>query len=73
MRAMTMGRWAAGAAVAAALAFGAAQAAAAPATTVRAGAKACSQGQCSRQCKAAGYDGGNCAGGMCSCFIGPIG
>ncbi|HEX6748966.1 MAG TPA: hypothetical protein VF092_16835 [Longimicrobium sp.] len=59
-------------AIAAALGFGGAQALAAPGAAVVAGERQCNQGQCSRQCKAAGYDGGNCAGGMCSCFIGPI-
>ena len=62
----------AGMSLAAALGFGAAQALAAPRGMVVAGERACSQGQCSRQCKAAGYDGGNCAGGLCSCFIGPV-
>lgn len=61
-----------GGCVAAALAFGAGQALAVPRATVAAGARQCTQGQCSRQCKAAGYDGGNCAGGLCSCFIGPV-
>ena len=69
---MRRGKTAMAAAVALALGFGAVQAAAGPSTTVTAGGRECNQGQCSRQCKAAGYDGGNCAGGLCSCFIGPV-
>jgi hypothetical protein len=56
-------------AVAASLGFGAAQALAAPSARVVAGERQCNQGQCSRMCKAAGYDGGACAGGECACFI----
>jgi len=58
--------------VAAALGFGTAQAVAATAPPDGA-ARACKPGECSRQCRAAGYDGGSCAGGLCECFIGPVG
>ena len=66
-------RMAMGATLAAALGFGAAQALAAPRASVGDAARACKPGDCSRQCKAAGYDGGSCAGGLCECFIGPVG
>jgi hypothetical protein len=62
-----------GATLAASLAFGAAQALAAPRAWADDAARACRPGDCSRQCRAAGYDGGSCAGGLCECFIGPIG
>ncbi len=55
-----------GLAMAAALAFGGAQAFASPGETA---ARACSGGQCNRDCKARGADGGFCDQGGCICYI----
>ena len=54
--------------MAAALGFGGAQAFAAPAAPVD-GERACSGGQCSRDCRRAGYDGGFCDQGGCICIL----
>lgn len=50
----------------AALGFGAAQAFASPGETA---ARACNGGQCNRDCKARGADGGFCDQGGCICYI----
>jgi hypothetical protein len=52
----------------AALGFGATQALASPGAPAD-DARACNPGQCSRDCKARGADGGRCVGGSCVCFI----
>ena len=52
--------------IAAALAFGAAQAVAAPAGG--SSARACNQARCSEGCIARGFDGGACVNGQCLCF-----
>lgn len=58
------------AAMAAALGFGGAQAFASPGAAARADEmRACSSGQCSRDCRRAGYDGGFCDQGGCICII----
>jgi hypothetical protein len=57
------------AAMAAALGFGGAQAFATPASAPADGMRACSSGQCSRDCRRAGYDGGFCDQGGCICII----
>jgi hypothetical protein len=64
----TMQRGMFAAMTAAALGFGAAQAFAAPAAGAAA-ERACSSGQCSRDCRRAGYDGGFCDQGGCICII----
>ncbi len=56
------------AAMAGALGFGAAQAFASPGTSADA-ERACSSGQCNRDCKARGADGGFCDQGGCICYI----
>jgi hypothetical protein len=56
------------AAMAAALGFGAAQAFASPGAAADV-ERACSGGQCNRDCKARGADGGFCDQGGCICFI----
>jgi len=53
-------------AVAAALGFGGAQAFASPGAVAE---RACSGGQCNRDCKARGYGGGFCDQGGCICII----
>lgn len=58
-------------ATAAALAFGGAQAFASPGAAAEA-ERACSGGQCNRDCRARGYDGGFCDQGACICLI-PVG
>jgi hypothetical protein len=60
-------RWMMGAAVAAALGFGATQALATPAA--KTDAAACSTGQCRKDCIALGNSGGVCIDGQCICFI----
>lgn len=55
------------AALVGALGFGAAQALALP-PDARQGPPACNPGQCQSSCIAMGYDGGTCAGGMCTCY-----
>ena len=55
-------------AIAAALGFGGAQAFAQPGAAAEA-ERACSGGQCNRDCKARGADGGFCDQGGCICFI----
>lgn len=57
-----------GAAMAAALAFGGAQAFASPGAPTEA-ERACSGGQCNRDCRARGADGGFCDQGGCICII----
>jgi hypothetical protein len=54
-------------ATAAALAFGGAQAFASPGPA--AAERACSGGQCNRDCRARGADGGFCDQGGCICYI----
>ena len=56
------------AAMAAALGFGGAQAFASPGAA-EAAERACSGGQCNRDCRARGYDGGFCDQGGCICII----
>ena len=53
-------------AMVAALAFGAAQAFAAPGAEEE---RACNGGQCKRDCIRAGFDGGFCDQGGCICII----
>lgn len=55
-------------ATAAALGFGAAQAFASPGAAAEA-ERACSGGQCNRDCRARGADGGFCDQGGCICYI----
>jgi hypothetical protein len=57
-----------GLATAAALGFGGAQAFAQPGAAADA-ERACSSGQCNRDCKAGGADGGFCEQGGCICYI----
>jgi hypothetical protein len=57
------------AATAAALGFGGAQAFASPAAASADAMRACSSGQCGRDCRRAGYDGGFCDQGGCICII----
>lgn len=59
-------RWMVAAGLVAALGFGAAQALASPA---QAEARACSAGQCRKDCIALGNSGGICIDGQCICFI----
>jgi hypothetical protein len=68
MKAIT--RWAASAAVAAALGFGASQAVASPPAT-ESRAQVCDPEICSRLCRAAGGIGGFCDRGGCFCRIVP--
>jgi hypothetical protein len=56
------------AAMAAALGFGGTQAFASPGTAADA-ERACSGGQCNRDCRARGADGGFCDQGGCICII----
>lgn len=56
------------AAMTAVLGFGGAQAFASPAQAAEA-ERACSSGQCGRDCRRAGYDGGFCDQGGCICII----
>lgn len=56
------------AAMAAALGFGGAQAFASPGAGAEA-ERACSGGQCNRDCRQRGYDGGFCDQGGCICYI----
>jgi hypothetical protein len=56
------------AAVVAALGFGGAQAFASPGAAADA-ERACSGGQCNRDCRARGADGGFCDQGGCICYI----
>ena len=56
-------------AVTAALGFGGAQVFASPAEATGDGMRACSNGQCSRDCRRAGADGGFCDQGGCICII----
>lgn len=65
--ARTAPRWTLAALVAAALAFGAAQAPAAP--SADAANPFCNSGECKRRCQAAGADGGSCVQADCVCFI----
>lgn len=57
-----------GLAMAAALGFGGAQAFASPAAAQEA-ERACNGGQCNRDCRARGADGGFCDQGGCICYI----
>lgn len=56
-------------AVTAAPGFGGAQAFASPAAAAGDGMRACSTGQCARDCRRAGADGGFCDQGICICII----
>ncbi|HEX2091497.1 MAG TPA: hypothetical protein VHG28_03805 [Longimicrobiaceae bacterium] len=62
-----LGRWMASAGLLAILGFGATQALASP-PDAQQGQRACNLGQCHSSCRAMGYDGGTCAGGMCTCY-----
>lgn len=64
----TVRRGAFAALMAAALGFGGVQALAAPAAA-QDPSGACSSGQCSRDCRRAGYEGGFCDQGGCICII----
>ena len=57
------------AAMAAALGFGGTQAFASPDAAAADAERACSGGQCNRDCRARGYDGGFCDQGGCICII----
>ena len=72
MRMKTMRRGVFGAATAAALAFGGAQAMASPASGTDAGARVCNPQVCNRICQSIpGSIGGFCtADGSCQCYIG---
>lgn len=62
----TARRWITAAALAGALGFGGVQALAAPREPEQPGV--CNPGQCTRNCKQMGYDGGFCFSGDCICY-----
>ncbi|HSU15320.1 hypothetical protein [Longimicrobium sp.] len=63
----SMARWAISAAVAGALAFGAAGAAASP-EPAAAGGRQCNNGDCKALCKLDGARSGTCGGDQCICI-----
>jgi hypothetical protein len=70
MKMQAMRRWVFGTGTAAALAFGGAQAMAAPASAPAETGPVCDSGLCNRACQAAGMIGGFCTEPIgCSCYL----